>query len=140
MVSFIVWESDGDFNVNKVLSFKTTVCNNLKLVRTEVTFVCRIRGLEQEIVFQLPSEALPLLRHCTGWRKEWLFSLNVRKVRVHNEPAITVQEQKISQLRLQEDPGTLGDGCSWIFRAPKCRNEATYHFKRNFNPIVISIK
>lgn len=87
-------------------SFKKSVCKHLKLVRAEVAFVAAIRIPRKQLVFQLTSEALPLLRHCTGWRKEWLFSLHVSGVQVSGEDEISVQELKISQLRLQEDPGT----------------------------------
>ena len=87
-------------------TFKKIVCKNLKLVRAEITFVAIVKLRQQQLVFQLPSEALPLLRHCTGWRKDWLFSLDVSGVQVSGEDRISVQELKISQLRLQEDPGT----------------------------------
>ena len=106
MVSFILCESEDPITINKVNTFKKIVCKNLKLVRAEVTFVAAVKLPQQQLVFQLPSEALPLLRHCTGWRKDWLFSLDVSGVQVSGEDVISVQELKISQLRLQEDPGT----------------------------------
>ena len=68
-----------------------------------MAFIAAMRIPRKQLVFQLTSDALPLLRHCTGWRKEWLFSLNVSGVQVSGEYEISVQELKISQLRLQED-------------------------------------
>lgn len=88
-------------------SFKKSICKHLKLVRAEVAFIAAMRIPRKQLVFQLTSDALPLLRHCTGWRKEWLFSLNVSGVQVSGQDEISVQELKISQLRLQEDPGTI---------------------------------
>ena len=98
-------ESESPITPNKVNAFKKTVCKNLKLVPAEVTFVAAAKIPQQQLVFQMPSDALPLLRHCTGWRKDWLFSLDVSGVKVSSEDMISVQELKISQLRLQEDPG-----------------------------------
>ena len=78
-------------------------------MHAEVSFIGGVRIPRKQLVFQLPSETLPLLRHCTGWRKEWLFSLDISGVQVSEEDEISVQELKISQLRLQEDPGTNHD-------------------------------
>ena len=107
IVSFILHENANKITPNKVNSFKKSICKHLKLVRAEVAFIAVTRIPRKQLVFQLTSEALPLLRHCTGWRKEWLFSLNVSGVQVSGEDEISVQELKISQLRLQEDPGTI---------------------------------
>ena len=111
IVSFILHESAYDTTPNRVNSFKKNLCKQLKLVRAEVAFIAIVRIPRKQLIFQLPSEALPLLRHCTGWRKEWLFSLNVSGVQISGEVEISVQELKISQLRLQEDPGTC---TTWI--------------------------
>ncbi|PFX25374.1 Protein fem-1-like C [Stylophora pistillata] len=104
IVSFILNESFQDITANKVLSFKKSLCKYLTLIRAEFTFVTTVKTPRKHLVLQLPSEVLPFLRHCTGWRKEWLFSLNVSAVKVSGEDEISVQELKISQLRLQEDP------------------------------------
>ena len=106
IVSFMLRESESPITLNKVRTFKKTMGKHLKLVRAEVSFVAAVSIPQQRLVFQLPSEVLPLLRHCTGWSKDWLFSLDVSGVQVSGESVISVQELKISQLRLQEDPGT----------------------------------
>lgn len=108
MVSFILNESFQDITLHKALSFKKSLCKHLKLIPAEFTFVTTVKIPRKHLVFQLPSEVLPFLRHCTGWRKEWLFSLNVNGVQVSGEDEISVHELKISQLRLQEDPGMTG--------------------------------
>ena len=108
MVSFILNESFQDITLHKALSFKKSLCKHLKLIPAEFTFVTTVKIPRKHLVFQLPSEVLPFLRHCTGWRKEWLFSLNVIGVQVSGEDEISVHELKISQLRLQEDPGMTG--------------------------------
>lgn len=104
LVSFILHASENAITMNKVKAFKKTMCKNLKLVQAEVAFMAAVNEPQQQLLFQLPTEALPLLRHCTGWRKDWLFSLGVCGVKVASENVISVQEMKISQLRLQEDP------------------------------------
>ena len=108
IVSFILNESFQDITLHKALSFKKSLCKHLKLIPAEFTFVTTVKIPRKHLVFQLPSEVLPFLRHCTGWRKEWLFSLNVSGVQVSGEDEISVHELKISQLRLQEDPGMTG--------------------------------
>ena len=108
IVSFILNESFQDITLHKALSFKKSLCKHLKLIPAEFTFVTTVKIPRKHLVFQLPSEVLPFLRHCTGWRKEWLFSLNVNGVQVSGEDEISVHELKISQLRLQEDPGMTG--------------------------------
>ena len=107
-MSFILNESFQDITLHKALSFKKSLCKHLKLIPAEFTFVTTVKIPRKHLVFQLPSEVLPFLRHCTGWRKEWLFSLNVNGVQVSGEDEISVHELKISQLRLQEDPGMTG--------------------------------
>lgn len=107
IVSFMLNECESPVTLNKVNSFKRTLCKNLKLVRAEVAFVAALKIPQHQFVFQLPSESLPLLRHCTGWRKDWLFSLDVCGVQISGEDIISVQELKMSELRLQEDPGTI---------------------------------
>ena len=106
-MSFILHESAHEITLNRVLSFKKSLCKHLKLIRAELAFVTTVKIPRKQLVFQLPSEVLPLLRHCTGWRKEWLFSLNVSGVQISGKDEISVQELKISQLRLQEDPGMI---------------------------------
>ena len=56
-------------------------------------------------MFQLPEEAVAQLRHCIGWRKAWLLSLHICSVQVNDQVALPVKEVKVTQLRLQEDPG-----------------------------------
>lgn len=104
LVSFMLDESQDSITINKVKSFKKTMCKELKLVQAEVAFVASVKRPKLQFAFQLPTEALPFLRHCTGWKKDWLFSFNVCGMKVAGEDAISVQEVKISQLRLQEDP------------------------------------
>ena len=107
IVSFILHSSEDSVTQNRMITFKKSLCENLKLVQGEVTFILSVRFPQPHLVFQLPTEALPVLRHCTGWRKGWLFSLDVAGVQVSGEQVIAVQELKISQLRLQEDPGKI---------------------------------
>ena len=107
IVSFMLNESESPVTLNKVNSFKRTLCKNLRLVQAEVAFVVVLKIPQHQLVFQLPSESLPLLRHCIGWSKDWLFSLDVCGVQISGKDIISVQELKISQLRLQEDPGTI---------------------------------
>lgn len=98
-------ENEDSITINKVKSFKKTMCKELKLLQAEVAFVATVKIPKPQFAFQLPTEALPLLRHCTGWKKDWLFTLDVCGMKVAGEDVISVQEVKISQLRLQEDPG-----------------------------------
>ena len=105
------------------------MCKNLKLVQAEVAFMAAVNEPQQQLLFQLPTEALPLLRHCTGWRKDWLFSLGVCGVKVASENVISVQEMKISQLRLQEDPGKW----SWRKMCPGIKTHNSWVGGKCFN-------
>ena len=90
---------------NKLAGFKVTLLRALKLVRSEVALLGNLQIPERKVAFQIPEEAVPLLKHCTGWNKDWLFSLDVRGVQLKGEAVIPVKEAKVAQLKLQEDPG-----------------------------------
>lgn len=105
VISFFLKEELLNFDRNKLLNFKTALCKSLKLVPSEVSWIGKTWGTENKIIFQLPCEVVPLLRHCTAWKKDWLFSLGVKGIQVNKEDFIAVIDIRVSQLRLQEDPG-----------------------------------
>ena len=86
-------------------SFKKVLCENLHLKQYQVSWIGKIKDRDESLVFQILQEAIGKLRHCIGWRKTWLLSLQVCAVRISDGETIPVKEVKVSQLRLQEDPG-----------------------------------
>lgn len=104
-MSFYSNESLSEFNQPKFFSFKKALCENLHIKRYQTSYVGKVKDRDESLVFQIPQESVAQLRHCIGWRKAWLLSLQVCGVKINNEEILPVKEIKVAQLRLQEDPG-----------------------------------
>ena len=105
MAFFVLDDPIDKSNWQRLQLFKSTVLKSLKLVRSEVTLLGKVEFPENKVAFLLPDQVIPHLKHCTGWDKDWLFSLGVMGVQINQETVITVKEVKVAELRLQEDPG-----------------------------------